>query len=318
MNEVHQQAIWYNSHILIDREPFCFKKAFDAGMIFINDIINENGVFLKYKEIVDKFGLCISWLQYNQILSAIPAEWSQACINNNRIFTLYNFDRLLGFNKISSIVYDEFIKNDQALMSRKNRWELKLHIIMDIKQFQKIFANIYKQTICTKYRDFQYRVLTDTIPTQKLLNKWKKVDSDICNLCGMFPQDQLHLFCNCIKVRCLWESVKMYIRQNDQNGVSQNINFSERNSVFSSVHPDPNNVTNFLVTITKQYIFRVKCMDGVLLEDQLLQEFEKVYDIEANIATRKNKWNRHVKKWSCIKEIYFQEDNFAEQYLNDI
>lgn len=60
-------------------------------------------------------------------------------------------------------------------------------------------------------------------------------------------------------------------------------------------------------------------MKDRLNSDQLIQEIEKTYSLEENIAIKKDKWNRHVKKWECLKEIEIvEQQNYVHEYLDSI
>ena len=54
-----------------------FKKWYDKGVKFINDIVNESGEFITPAEISANFYFEPNFLEYLQIRSAIPYQWKQ-------------------------------------------------------------------------------------------------------------------------------------------------------------------------------------------------------------------------------------------------
>lgn len=84
------------------------------------------------------------------------------------------------------------------------------------------------------------------------------------------------------------------------------------------MYPSARHIFNFLVTIVKQYIYKTKCFGGRLDFNALQEEIKQIYYIERNIANHKNKWKKHVDKWSSIKDIAYRDDNFVEQYLQEL
>lgn len=313
-----EQCLWLNSHILSQDRPFLIQRMFDKNIIFIRDIVNVNGRLKTYEEIVLQYGECVTWLQYGQLISAIPSDWKQNIVYDVG-YSLSLFDRFSTFIKISNLAYTMLIKDEKALTKRKQRWERKLCITMNNEDFLKNFKNIYAQTICTKFRDFQYRLLCGIIPTNRLLFLWRLTDSDMCSFCEHETEDEIHLFSDCVKIQNLWNSIKNFIVNNERNNVSQELVWSSKNIIFSTVHPRADNVINFIVTITKQYIFRVRCTKSVLNYQHLEDYIEQIYQLENNIAIHKRKWKRHVQKWSCLKEIVDNEtEDFVNQYISDM
>ena len=57
------------------------KKWFKRGVVFINDL-NENGKFLTFKEFSDKYKCQTNFLQYYQVISAIPTSLLTKAKNN--------------------------------------------------------------------------------------------------------------------------------------------------------------------------------------------------------------------------------------------
>ena len=80
-----------------------------------------------------------------------------------------------------------------------------------ILQAKRMFFNIYKITISTKLRNFQYWLLLDKIVMNKNLYQHKICNSDQCTLCKANRETIVHLMCCCpISVR-FWEQVDKYI-----------------------------------------------------------------------------------------------------------
>lgn len=217
--------------------------------------------------------------------------------------------------KSLNIVYSDLISNDTLLERRRMRWSQKFNCVVTKTDFLKAFKNIYIQCIATKHRDFQYRLLTCSIPTNHKLYLWKINESQLCDFCGTEIEDEIHLFINCGRVQRIWNELKIYIEQNSVSSC-ENLEWSDKNIIFSQVHPVPSNIVNFLITITKQYIFRIRCTRGFLSGNNLIQEIENIYYIEANLAQRKNKWRRHKNKWGSIKEIPDPEEDYIQEYIN--
>lgn len=170
-------------------------------------------------------------------------------------------------------------------------------------------------TIATKYRDFQYRLLMGNIVTNATLKLWKLSSTDKCTFCNLQREDEVHMLCECIKIKPVWDEVRKYIKQNDKNNMYNVLDWSNKAIIFNSVHPRPGNAINFIILIVKQYIYRARCQNKKPYPSLVEFEIEQVYKIEEIIAQKKNKMTRHAEKWSSIKEIIVE--NEIENYINE-
>ena len=73
--EAYDEIIWYNSCILVNNKPLWNQKAFNAGLIRVSDLFNENLHLLNYESFTDKYGECMTWFEHRQLLSALPSAW---------------------------------------------------------------------------------------------------------------------------------------------------------------------------------------------------------------------------------------------------
>lgn len=307
------QSVWLNSNILINSQPFIFYRAWQAGIAFLRDLFNADASLKTARQVQLEFGNVLDWFQYIQISRAISLDIR--CKIDIHSFGLSRYTMLSNAVKISNIIYSELIKNDRTLESRRTRWERILKCSISTKEFLIVFRNIQLQTIATKFRDFQYRLLTCIIPTNRKLYLWKLKDSQKCTFCDHEEENEIHLFVECGAIQNVWDALKDFIRTNDTTGFQTVLNWSASNIIFSTVHPSPANVINFLVTITKQYIYKVRCINGKPFGEHLLLEIENIYQIEESLAIKKGKWCKHKQKWGNLKNLPDQDEDYVTEYL---
>lgn len=86
------------------------------------------------------------------------------------------------------------------------------------------------------------------------------------------------------------------------------------------VHPRPSCVINFLVLIVKQMIYKFRCLKIPLNTMQIKTEIDQIYELESNIAFKKDRLRFHSQKWSCIKEVDDDSINNTtiEQYIEEM
>ena len=66
----------------------------------------------------------------------------------------------------------------------------------------------FKATIESKLQDFQYKILTRTLVTNRWLFKCKIINNDLCHFCKLEPETIEHLFRKCIYTQNLLTFIK--------------------------------------------------------------------------------------------------------------
>ena len=71
--EDEQEIILFNNkEILIDGKPFFIREWFSKGIISIKDLLHDYGQFLTYEEFQRKYSCKTNFLNFYQVVSAIP------------------------------------------------------------------------------------------------------------------------------------------------------------------------------------------------------------------------------------------------------
>ena len=65
-------VLFNNKEILIDSKTFFYKWWFQKGIFRVHDLLANNGAFLSHSEFTTKYNLKCIFLQYLQVVSAIP------------------------------------------------------------------------------------------------------------------------------------------------------------------------------------------------------------------------------------------------------
>lgn len=190
-------------------------RAYNAGIEIVQDIIDCTGNFLTFPDIIQKFGNCITWLEYYQIQLAFHPQWKRELQMSPRdnCYVLSNYELLLEKDKWSQVVYNALIWNDSDphIEKKCDRWNRYLGTEIDYSLFLNYFANITKFTISTKLRDFQFRLLHCNIFLNDTLYRWKKVTSTKCYFCHSANETLPHFFTDCIYVQKIWDDLQRYI-----------------------------------------------------------------------------------------------------------
>ena len=53
--DIVNEVIWYNNHITIDKEYVFYKTWYNVGIIYISDLLNDQGTFMSYEELTSYY-----------------------------------------------------------------------------------------------------------------------------------------------------------------------------------------------------------------------------------------------------------------------
>lgn len=120
-------------------------------MSTVKDILCNNGTLLTYPQIIVKFGQCLTWFQYAQLVSAIPQEWKvKLSGSTSKQFALSPFETISSCFKICNIVYTKLVLITTKLPLKMAKWKQRLNIQLEFEEFIQLFSNISTVTIATK------------------------------------------------------------------------------------------------------------------------------------------------------------------------
>ena len=69
--QIQNNELWFNDKIKIGGKSIFYKKWYEKNIIYINDLLQDNGTFYKINEFKDKFNFEINFLEYNGIISVL-------------------------------------------------------------------------------------------------------------------------------------------------------------------------------------------------------------------------------------------------------
>ena len=318
------QLIWYNSNIRIANKPFFWKDQFMRGLLYVHQLF-ENQQYKSEDQVLREYNLSV--LSYNSLKSAIPVEWRSYFLSTPPIsyFPLEpdNYYKCIGFWKSgwSRRVY-KWLADDVMLIHNKYlawRKEVGYDIFGGLCAFGLEHNNIYKLTNVTKFRNFQYRLLQRGLVTNVHLEKWGMLEHDLCTFCNSETETITHLLCHCDKVKTLWKELVSFVCSKysiDEFTITEKSILLNDVGLVKKYH-----VINFIVLITKQYIYRQRCMKKELVFNHLKAEINRIEQMEKYIAIKNDKFNIHVRKW-C--DFYGNVNgsmsifNYAQQHLDQL
>ena len=158
-SDILNQIIWANSCIKINNTPVIWEKWIRKNILFVSDILDENGDIRSGDEEVGTWAANNGeWLNLRSLLDAIPSCWKiqLRTENSEQKGDSYKYDVLRKSKQISQTVYNTLIEDEMYILRYASRLKEKNVSIPD-ELYKAAFKNVYVCTSTVKYCDFQYR-----------------------------------------------------------------------------------------------------------------------------------------------------------------
>ena len=292
---IEKQIIWNNSCIKVSNEVVYKKKWIEKDVWYVGQLI-ENSKWLTYQQFTEKYNVECSWLEYHGVLNAMPEYWKFAIKTEGLIDThIPKANKYLGKPSISRAVYKDLNEDDSVKRHCMQTWFRKAGILDNVTEYSKHFKRVYAITNITKFRNFQYRLLLNKVFCNDLLVHWGKVTSNTCEFCNSAKQTIMHLLYECTTTNEILQELSGKLNEKNIK-----IELSFRNILFNEVHESTKHVTNFIILVFKQYIYRCKCMGIKPTYLQLKAEIKLAWKIESNTALKHDKVSKSEHKWSPV------------------
>ena len=148
---------------------------------------------------------------------------------------------------------------------------------------------------------FQYKILYNILPTRNYLYNLKIVDSDLCGLCGLRIETIIHLFTECPIVNVLWDNMRQWV----SNKTHIYIKISKIEKLFGYLIQNQHFwQINFILLITRKYIFRCSQKKTKPDMDMLKKEIKNAYDDQVYLSRVNFSESIFDKKWNKWKDIF--------------
>ena len=224
-SEIANQVIWNNQFICIESKSSYNSRLIDLGFVRIGDLYDTRGEFKSYKEPLYSPLSPVEHFLLFSLVNAFPDEWRKILkTNKNSIssvthgliqsdFILRIEGKKVNFQtlKSKSLLYDSFVSKISSIPTAQKKYNEAFSTHTSQLDWEKIYLLPFKTTLDTKLREFQYKILSRILYTNKMLFKFKKVDSPLGDFCEKELETIEHLFFHCTKVRTFWDDLKVVL-----------------------------------------------------------------------------------------------------------
>ena len=159
------------------------------GILFIKDILMEEGTFFKFFDLKQRFKIKGTYLDYIRLQKNLPKTWREL-INNKSIenICLLRTPPILNSVKLllkdpagSKTIYNVLTQCKHYEPIYIRRWDRLLP--NDNRHWSNIFGWSFKCTSNVQLNVFQYKLIHNILPTNSFLKKIGISQTDICRFC---------------------------------------------------------------------------------------------------------------------------------------
>ena len=160
-----------------------------------------------------------------------------------------------------------------------------------------VYSSIYKLSIDSNTRMFQYKLLFKFLPVNKTLYQWGILDSPTCSLCKEEEESVIHLFCDCPVSAQFWSQVDDWFFCITKN----HLHINALSIIFGSLREQCPVLSNLIILLGKIFIFKNRKYGLNMPAFKLYVAY--FYKLEQNIAYRQGKHKKHRGKWGHFNMI---------------
>jgi hypothetical protein len=199
-NSIARNYLWWNDKIIVGNQFVKYKHWYNKGVVFVNDLLKENGKFLSFTEFCNVYHIRTHVIEYYGIVNAIKSMWPVLGKGSPKAIMPFKpmvVDLLLGSKKGCKLFYNLLLTNVKMSCNSPIKWQKVLGVTINQKDWQNICCQPMKITKDTKLHWFQFRIINNIIGTNILLYKMKIKDNDLCSFCNSKTETIFHIFYQC-------------------------------------------------------------------------------------------------------------------------
>ena len=222
------------------------KNWINSGIVFVRDILDVHGRIMKEGEIIKRLKNRSNWIaDYCMIKKACKVveglsrklEFANVKISDHAVIYTKNKNWDVLYQK-AGFYYKILRDQNYQVPYMQKVWCKQLDI--EYLNFQSSWNNIYnikiRQMPIVKLAEFNYKILSGTLPCGHVLSKWKSNIPSECVVCHV-KEDMRHMLFDCSKVNSIWKNVGNIMHVNlqwkhivigyflDQNNTTKTLNW---------------------------------------------------------------------------------------------
>ena len=186
--------LWNNRLIKVENKSLFLKNWYEKGIVYIHDLLNEEGTWLSYDQFQNKFKIRTNFLRYLGIVNSAKTAYAnnpdiQALVREARPNINFNSDifllkdgNFLNIKKAKSKdFYQYFMNNKVEPPTSLSRWLQKFSVANEIVMNSMNLCR--RSTKEPQLIAFQFKIIHNIVNCASNLKKWGIRDSNVCFYC---------------------------------------------------------------------------------------------------------------------------------------
>ena len=286
---------WIKNNNLLARKTHFMSN----GLIYFKDLYDyQNKIFKTRQEIITSHNIVVSQFDFMCLSSSIPLhvkdqikKYQEPTVTHNQGELVWEICSQLKPTRYS---YKKLIKKLSFDIKAKAKWENVVGRQIIDTEWHKIFTLPGKISLNTPLRIFQYKIIHQILPTNKLLHIYRLRDNPWCDLCPNVIENLEHLFHLCPQILNLWHSIAVWLAPE-----LDLFRFINTENILLGTTEQTNVLENSIILNIKKYIYNIKCREAQLNIIGVQMYIRHVMILETNIKNEQRK-NSNIQKWSKI------------------
>ena len=269
------------------------------GIAYVNDLLSNSGDRLGYYDFIERYQIKINFVDFYSLTHSLPSHWlksgkTQQKEGEMKLTFLQSF---LQQKQTSKWVYQKLRTLNKYNRGHEIKWAEILGREISESDWSKYYRNNFQSVIETSLRDFQYQILTRSIPTNRFLSKCKLTESDKCFYCKECVETVEHLFWYCPVVKTFWFNLFDVIFVNREIS----FNLDDAKVLLGGAENENKDVLNYLFTVVKKYIYNTKCKQQQLSIKCCISLIQYYHSLEQCVATNEYGIIKgYVERWELL------------------
>ena len=215
--KIVQQPIWNNCNFLYKGNSLFFKNWITCGILYVNDLLNDEGNFKSLLDFKDCINNKSNWICEFKILSSVfkplcrKFDFSNCKftnIQNNNYFNFHSgYENVLG--QRCSFFYENLV--NKKFTKPCYQTVLQKEYDIDSVDWKYIYKCKLSDISDKRLAEFNYKVLNNILCNNVYLSKWNKEIHSQCKICQE-NENTKHLIFECDNVLEIWNALNVYTK----------------------------------------------------------------------------------------------------------
>lgn len=316
MNQVIQQPIFLNPKVIDKGTMLQNEKFVLAGIRQFKDIAYEYVPGLLPARAI--YDCVMEWDEdvkraavdnmYDKIKRSMPVNWMKIIDKQTVRLERCNMPEFFvncggmrkNFNGIKlKVIYEAMLEKEFKTPAAEEMWRIYMSD-MDVK---KIWVNLNVRYNSPECEDLDFKIRHNRIYTNVVLHQVNKEVKRECDVCGLEPENLLHLFVKCIEVREFHKKLEVWVRKNWKMGILDGrdwrciflFGLEKKKSGFKT------NLVNIMLSLARYAIW---CRRNYAHFEKKKLDVWKLFVV-------------HVRRYVLMMANYLDEDIFKEWFIDE-